>query len=339
MNTKRIVLFSIIFLELISSLGADVIVKNKTAVLKFSGEHRFTFTDSNTGGDNGKFSVDRTYLQVKAYFLEDPKSYARITMDTKEDASGTYNTYLKYSYLYLANVLPNTGVEIGQVHKPWADYEEHYGFTKQAVYGIFADKLHLTSSADRGVNFKTKLVNFSSEIGVFQGEGYKDVPNYANEGLSYDARVTYHFFGTKDKKNYLNISVTGAFNKKHNYDNATKTYGDKTWSLVHIVYKNNQFLLAGQYINLSKDEVTPTTDDKGNGYSVNGDLYINTKTTLFARYDSFKRDRDNQKKENTIAGIAYKYNKNITFALSSLKHKKSESDTLNKIQALAWIKW
>jgi hypothetical protein len=349
---KKIVLSSIVALGLISSLSADVVVKSKAGVLKFSGEHRFTFTNSDKKDANnhdkdgsGRFSVDRTYLQVKAYFLENPKSYARVTMDTKEDATGTYDTYLKYSYLYLADIFPNTGVEIGQVHKPWVDYEEHYGFTKQAVYGVYADKLHLTSSADRGVNFKTKLANFSSEIGVFQGEGYKNVPSYSGKGLSVDARLTYHVFGTKNKKNYFNISVAGASNSKHNEINATTdTYGDLTWSLVHAVYKNSQFLVAGQYLNVSKNKTSNTKDEKGTGYSVNGDLYITPKATLFARYDEFKYDTvkvNNAKKEKkkTIGGIAYKYNKNVTFALSSIKLEESGKTDENKVQVLAWIKW
>lgn len=342
---KKIVLSSIVTMGLVVAANADVTVKSNAAVLKFSGEHRLTFTDSDkkdaNGFDkdgNGKFSIDRTYLQVKAYLPEDPKSYARVTLDVK-DEDGTYKTYLKYSYLYLSNILPHTGVEMGQVHKPWVDYEEHYGFKEQAVYGVYTDKLHVTSSADRGINFKTKLANFSSEIGVFQGEGYKNVPDYADKGLSVDARLTYHFFGTKNKKEYFNISVAGANNSKHNEINATTdTYGDKTWSLVHAVYKNDQFLIAGQYLNISKDLVDVNTDDKGDGYSINGDLYFG-KTTLFARYDEFERDRDNQKQKKTIGGVAYKYNKNVTFALSSIKLEKTNTPDENKVQALAWIKW
>ncbi len=342
---KKIVLSSVLAMGLVSALSADVTVKSGAGVLKFSGEHRLTFTNSDAkdanGFDkdgNGKFSIDRTYFQVKAYFADCPKSYARITLDVKDD-DGTYNTYLKYSYLYLANVLPHTGVELGQVHKPWIDYEEHYGFKEQAVYGVYTDKLHVTSSADRGINFKTKLANFSSEIGVFQGEGYKNVPTYASKGLSLDARLTYHVFGTKDKQNYFNISVAGANNSKHNeIDATTDTYGDKTWSLVHAVYKNSQFLLAGQYLNVSKDKVGIDTDDKGNGYSVNGDLYFG-KTTLFARYDEFKRDRDNNEKKKTIGGVSYKYTKNVTFALSSMKFQETNKADENKVQALAWIKW
>jgi len=336
---KKIILSTVVAFGLASTLSAgSVTVKSKAGVLKFSGEHRLSYTDSDKKGssqEKGEFSIDRTYLQVKAYFFENPKSYARVTLDGK-DENGTYKTYIKYSYLYLADILPHTGVEMGQVHKPWVDYEEHYGFTKQAVYGVYTDKLHVTSSADRGINFKTKLANFSSEIGVFQGEGYKNTPDYANEGKSFDARLTYHVFGTKNKGEYLNFSVAGANNSKHNKISANK-FGDMNWALVHAVYKNSQYLLAGQYLDISKNEKVGH-DDKGKGYSLNGDLYFG-KTTLFARYDEFKRDRDDNKKKKTIAGVAYKYNKNVTFALSSIKLQQTGAKDENKVQALAWIKW
>jgi len=338
---KKTILLSVVATSMLSSFSfADnVEVKSKAGVLKISGEHRLSYTVSDVDGDNGTFSVDRTYLQVKAYFFEDPKSYARVTFDAK-GKDGTYEAYVKYSYLYLNGILPHTGVEIGQVHKPWVDYEEHYGFTKQAVYGVYADKFKVSSSADRGLNFKTKLDNFSSEVGIFQGEGYKDTPDWANEGYSIDARVTYHVFGTKDKSKYLNISLAGAFNSDHN-DLGDGKYGDKNWALLHAVYKNSDFLVAGQYLNVFKDE-TASGDNKGYGYSLNADYYINPKVTLFGRYDYFKRDRNDDTSKNTIGGIAYKYNKNVTFALSAINHDNEKfkgTDDITNTQALVWVKW
>ena len=316
------------------STAGDISIDSKAGKLKISGEHRFTFTSSE-GDNDGKFSVDRTYLQIKAYFLEDPKSYARVTLDAKDD-KGTYKAYIKYSYLYLNNILPHTGVEIGQVHKPWVDYEEHYGFTKQAVYGVYADKAHVSSSADRGVNFKTKLENFSSEAGIFQGEGYKNTPDHADKGYSADARLTYHALGTKSKKEYFNISLAGALNNKHN-SLGGDNYGDMNWALAHAVYKNSDFLVAGQYLNVFKND-TEKGDNKGDGYSFNADYYVSPKVTLFGRYDEFKQDRDGDKKENLIGGVAYKYSKYVTFALSGIKKSHNNIDD-SYAQTLVWIKW
>lgn len=321
------------------STHSGVTVKSKAGVLKFSGEQRFSYSVSDQDQyDVGSFNVDRSYFQVKAYFFEDPKSYARVTLDAKNFDDGTYDVYIKYSYLYLNNILPDTGVELGQVHKPWIDYEEHYGFTKQAVYGVFTDKLHLTSSADRGVNFKTKLDNFSSEVGVFQGEGYKDVPDNANAGVSLEARLTYHLFGTKNKKEYFNISLAGVHNNAHN-EIVTGPDGDLDWVLLHTAYKNSDYLIAGQYLNVLKNETDASTDEKGYGYSFNGEYYLNDDYSVFARYDYWERDYDDQEKTNTVAGVAYKYNKNLTFLLSDIQKTKTGSEDENIVQALAWIKW
>jgi hypothetical protein len=341
------ILLSVATIASISMAGGDilpstttsshdgVIVETKAGLLKFSGEHRLAYY-YNSDDDHGEFKVDRTYLQVKAYFFDDPKSYARITLDVK-DEDGTYETYLKYSYLYLNNILPHTGVEIGQVHKPWVDYEEHYGFKQQAVYGVYADKFHITSSADRGLNFKTKLDNFSSEIGVFQGEGYKNTPDNANDGVSFDARFTYHVFGTHNKKEYFNISLAGAMNQNHN-EIVPGTDGDLHWGLIHAVYKNSDFLVAGQYIDVFKNQTDRTVDDKGTGYSFNADYYVTDKITIFGRYDEFERDRDDDEKENIIGGVTYKYNKYVTFALSAINKSHNDDDSTTT-QALVWVKW
>jgi len=68
----------------------------KASKLKFSGTHYLGYTHKSykqkfgstatTGDDSkhteGNFELRRNYLQVKAYLLEDPKSYLRVTLDT-----------------------------------------------------------------------------------------------------------------------------------------------------------------------------------------------------------------------------------------------------------------
>jgi len=105
-------------------------VKSHVPVLKFSGTHYLGGVSSKNGnGDRtNRFETRRNYLQVKAYMEENSKDYMRITLDTHDD-NGQSKVWLKYAYLYLDNVLPNTGVELGQVHRPWIDYEEHNGWT------------------------------------------------------------------------------------------------------------------------------------------------------------------------------------------------------------------
>ena len=105
--------------------------KSKVPVLEFSGKHYLGFVSDDS---ENRFETRRNYFQVKAFFEDDPKSYMRVTLDTHQvddgkdgdgvliagkDLDGTWNVRLKYAYLYLDSILPHTGVEIGQSHRPW----------------------------------------------------------------------------------------------------------------------------------------------------------------------------------------------------------------------------
>jgi len=68
---------------------------------------------------------------------------------------------LKYAFLYLDNVLPYTGIELGQVHRPWIDYESNTAMHHRSISKVFAEKTaHVTNSADLGFNLRTKTAYF-----------------------------------------------------------------------------------------------------------------------------------------------------------------------------------
>ena len=76
--------------------------------------------------------------------------------------------------LYLDNILPFTGVEIGQVHRPWIDYEEHGGWNYRSISKVFVEQnngAHLTNSADLGVNFKQKPSTFLLNLDFLMVKG------------------------------------------------------------------------------------------------------------------------------------------------------------------------
>jgi hypothetical protein len=323
MDMKKILL-SVTAVAMMSTyaVAEGTLVKSKVPVLKFSGKHYLGFI-SNSDKDINKFETRRNYLQVKAYFDEDPKSYFRITLDT-HDSEGETNVRLKYAYLYLNDILPYTGVEIGQAHRPWIDYEEHGGWNYRSISKVFTeahDGAHLTNSADRGINFKTKLDTFSSELGVFNGEGYHN--EQIDDQLSLEWRLTYHALGggehkAKAKNTYANISFLGQQNSKSNKHKGE----DLNWVGIHAVYNQPEFLLAAQYI---------TTNDAhekyaGEGYSINGEYRFMPKWNLIARYDYFEMDKDALEKTRTIAGIAHKYNKNVEFIANVLTEEVGNDD-------------
>ncbi len=323
------------------------LVKSKAPVLEFSGKHYLGFVSSKAdGGDreNG-FETRRNYLQVKGYFAEDEKDYFRITLDTfhnvdEDDAedAGSWEVRLKYAYLYLDNILPYTGVEIGQAHRPWIDYEEHGGWNYRSISKVFVEDsngAHLTNSADLGVNFKTKTEYFSSELGLFNGEGYHG--EESGDGLSAEWRLTGHILGggthkAKAKNTYANISFLGQWNA----DSAKHGNEDLNWYGVHAVYNQPEFLLAAQYIK-TEDAVAKYA---GEGYSVNGEFRFAKDWNIIGRYDSFELDDITKEKQTTtIAGVTYKYNKNVEFIANYLGQTNKDGVDSDAAMLTAEVNW
>ncbi len=284
--------------------------------LKFSGVHYLGFTGINYEDDNKddvkRFETRRNYLQVKAYWND--KDYVRMTLDTHQDDTGDWKVRLKYAYIYLSNVLPNTGVEFGQAHRPWIDWEEHHGWLYRSIAKTFVEEhhgAHLTNSADLGINFKTKTENFTSEIGVYNGEGYHGKTKN-NKELSFEWRLTAHLFGTgkehvKTSTKYLDISFLGQINSEYK-DNPQ----DFKWYGIHAVYNQPLFLLAGMYVKSDHEDID---DKEGKGFSINGEIRPTDKLSVLARYDKWSDEHGSEDidREEWIAGLAYKYNKNVKF--------------------------
>ncbi|MBA3025364.1 MAG: hypothetical protein FP820_03030 [Sulfurimonas sp.] len=344
----------------------------KGVKLEFSGTHYFGYTVANPettaagadadskvtvplgddvaayAGRSAGFEARRNYVQVKAFFND--KDYFRVTMDTtKELASKTSyaNIYAKYAYLYLDEVLPFTGVEVGIVHRPWIDYEEHNAWHYRSFNKVMLEEkgtateagVDLVNSADLGFNLKTKTDSFSSEIGMFNGEGYhadKAAANQENGGdISLEWRLTGHLLGSgkkvgkndRTKATYANISTYGLVSKNHKDDtveiDGAKEY-DRTFYGLHAVYNQPEFLIAAQYA-IAEDKAQNEAADSGKEYkvwSINGEYRPVKDWTVIGRYDNYTIDTVAAVTGDTsvyadgskvIAALAYKMNKNVTF--------------------------
>lgn len=334
-------------------------VKSKAKTLEFSGTHYFGYTNarpetaSTTERNSGGFELRRNYVQVKGYFND--KDYWRVTLDaTKELASspgtdaktkGYAEVFVKYAYLYLDKVLPYTGVEFGIAHRPWIDYEEHNGWYYRSFNKVVLEEkatatesgVDLVNSADLGVNFKTQTDMFSSEIGIFNGEGYhadKTAANQANdERLSLEWRLTGHLIGSGEKvgKNdrtkdtYAHISTYGMISKNHKDNSLTvgdAAEYDRTFYGIHAVYNQPEFLIAAQVFEAEDDvRLASATDSEYTGWSINGEVRPFTDWTVIGRYDDYKKENKTAAGVKSIAydgnkiiaGLAYKYNKNVSF--------------------------
>ncbi len=299
--------------------------------------------------------------------------------DTKDDGeeisgsvtqtrNGYSNVFFKYAYLWLDDVVPSsmvdylpaTGVEIGIAHRPWIDYEEHNSWYYRSFNKVVIEEkgtrtesgVDLVNSADLGFNFKSKSEYFSSELGVFNGEGYhadKDAANQNNSSeLSFEYRLTGHVFGNgtdvgkykKDTDEYANISTFGLISDNHKDDSATldqtsdkalKGQYDREIYGIHAVYNQPFFLVAAQYFvaeDTAQDTLKATNWGKReyNVWSINGEIRPIEDWTIIGRYDNYEWDdtlvdgadmASSVEGDKKIIALAYKYNKNVTFIASA----------------------
>lgn len=314
----------------------------KSSKLKFSGVHYLGLTQKSIKGKDSttNFELRRNYFQVKAYLLNNSKSYVRITLDTAYDAKhdNYADMYAKYAYLYLNNVLPSTSVEIGMVHRPWLDYETHSGWLNRSISdAAVAGTAHIMNSADLGVNFKTNTPYFTSEVGIFNGEGYHGknsytdddkIKNHIGDGLSVEWRLTGAMMGNGKSKRkatkdtYFDASFFGQYNVK-NAKNNGKTF--KIYGL-HTVYNMPSFLVSAQYM-VSDTNQKDSTSYNGQGYSANTEYRLGNKKeyAVIARYDNWEEENSKTGKVETtkkraIGAIAWTQNKNVRWLLSGEKY-------------------
>lgn len=346
-------------------MGKNIDVTSHAKKIDFSGTHYIGFSSNSYGaknavngsnGDNG-FEFRRNYIQAKAYLTD--KDYLRVTLDTTNELEsnpgsvkgGYANTYVKYAYLWLNDVLPYTGAEIGVAHRPWIDYEEHNSWYYRSINKVvLEDKFSVNptsaknvgvdalNSADLGVNFKTKTDYFSSELGLFNGEGYHPDYNQVNDrGMSFEWRLTGHLLGTGTKVSsykpetdtYADVSFAGMMSHDHKYDGTSAVSGayDRTGYWLHGVYNQPEFLITAQYDKVKDDynAVNSASNVEKSIYSVGGEYRPIKNWSILARYDSVDAKYQNNASNNDnkvgdatqwIYGVAYTYNKNVKFIVS-----------------------
>ena len=333
----------------------------KASKLKFSGVHYlgYNFISTNEvkavadGGPKdatttGNFEMRRNYVQVKAYLFDDSKSFLRVTLDSTysnstANSGGHADVYVKYAYLFVNDVLPFTGVEFGMVHRPWIDYEEHQGWWYRSISKVFveaSESAHLTNSADLGFNFKTKTEYFTTELGLFNGEGYhgtndSDGANgeHIGAGNSFEWRTTLATYGNGDKKRkptkdiYFDMSFFGQYNmlNSKNADSAGNLYSYLFYGF-HGVYNTPDFLIAAQYVKAEND-YEATSEYNGRGFSVNGTYRFGKKHQyeVLARYDTWVSEKQttdvDQKTRSLIYGVAWQQNKNVKWLVSGQSYR------------------
>lgn len=320
----------------------SVSVFSKADKLKFSGLTYIGATadiyDADSEAATAQMEIRRAYFQLKAYFLEDPKSYYRVTFDMSKDVTGDEKLRAKYAYIYLNDLLPATGVEIGLAHRPWHDYEEHNAWYYRNISKVLIEDKKsgpdLSNSADFGVMFKTRTKYFDADYGLFNGEGYHAYQNeQAPSSLSFEWRTTVHMLGVsgKDKqtsKTYWDASFFGQYNQKHKdvTVGSVQEEQDLIFGGLHTVYNQPSFLVAAQYVysDNTSDIANNVSAQAGSGYSVNAEYRLGSEKEyrVLARYDSWTPELENSADETTnssyIIGTAWEQSKNLQWVANAI---------------------
>ncbi len=319
----------------------------------------YTLWDTNRSNDGyNEFAVKRAYLEVRKYF-NNKDNYFRLTTDVYASSDGSSAVRLKYAYLNW-RIHPHMQTEIGLVHRPWLDWEEHHGWLHRDVTNTFIEEktgAHLITSADYGIALKGKVKGFGYMFGIYNGEGYHSPDDDRHFGKAVAGRVNYSFGS-------FTVALHALFNDNDNRKNP----GEADQFVLHpyAMYRNDLFLVAAQYI---YDRETKYYDASGvshsftnNGFSINGDLYlkrfVNMPITLFGRYGYWNFDsaytRLNSGDINAydrwqvIAGVAYKFNKHVRLSLaneyvkydSAVKtNANTDRDYRDTVMAVMQVKW
>ena len=277
------------------------------------------------------FRITRGYFTVKKEIF--PWMRTRITIDTHQDDEGDYKERLKYLYVELRppDLGPLTGMksEIGLGHIPWLDFEEHVNpYRCQGTMAI--ERAGTFNSADTGISLRGDLGGKledakektgshhydgrygSWHIGVFNGSGYH--ASEKNNNKVVDGRLTLR--PLPDLIPGLQMSYFGLYgegNKK-----ASGDYPDYEVNLGMLSYEHPWGILTAQYFQTEGNAKGSWVDADGDAldtecYSFFGNLRLpifDRKISLFARYDHFDQDADDEIGNNTdykmyMGGIAW----------------------------------
>ena len=113
---------------------------------------------------------------------------------------------------------------------------------------------------------------------------------------------------------------------------------DLNWYGFHGVYNQPEFLFAAQYVATEDANIKYA----GEGWAVNGEFRLVTLSEalkdyeIIGRYDNYELDNGIEN-EITIAGMTYRYNKNVEFIANYLKEEGTkETDALMLTAEVNW---
>jgi len=291
-----------------------------------SGEGKDVGGSAGDGDSKNKFAIKRGYFRVTKKLM--PWMDAHMTLDVtqvKDDGSsldGSVDVRIKYAYAKFK--LPEVAfftqpfMEVGVVHMPWLDFEEHINWYR-CQDTMFIERNGAFNSADFGLTVVSllggeidqeyqKKVNSkypgrygSMAFGVYNGSGYH--ASEKNDNKTLEGRLTIR--PLPDMVPGLQFSYFG-LTGKGNKD----TDPDWNVNLGMVSFEHEYVVLTGQYYD-GKGNQKGSDELNKDGYSIFTEIKPHEKFSVIGRYDYFDPNDDADDDENTryIVGLAYHLDK------------------------------
>jgi len=291
--------------------------------------------------DLHNFLLKRGYFTINTKLSETLS--VRYTQDIQLDKEGmdAGNVEFRLKYLYLKakldKFLKNSFVEVGMVHRPWVEFEQH--INPYRVQGpMFIERNLHVGSADFGivcmglfggkidkqyqeeVNSKEPGKYGSFAIGIFNGAGYHAIEQNSNKTI--ETRLTLRPFPSSVPG--LQLSHGLAYGKA-NLADSIPTF---LMNIFMLSMENKMYRFTAQYHVGEGDTEGDYIDNMNNSYNLEGFSFFGeigiprTNWAVFSRYDNFKVfEPTTYLSETIIAGISYKFLKNkLVFDYQQVKN-------------------
>ena len=281
------------------------------------------------------FRIGRGYVTLKLKPLKwlEP----RVTLDAHQDDSGDWKVRLKYMHLKLklpmeTAVLTNPYVEVGLVHTPWFDYEEHINNYRMEGQ-MFIERNGVLNSADLGVTIGGLIgPKLSSEyqkkvskkypgkwgsfaLGVYNGGGYH--AEEKNTSKVFQSRISLRPLGFVLP--HLQVSHLFIYGKGNTDKDPAYWLHD-----VMVSFEHQYFVVTGQYATGVGNQKGSRVDKRDasldhHGFSFFGEIKLPwIMSSLVGRYDYF--DWDTSDTTDTDGGPAATSRVIAGYALHFCKH-------------------
>ena len=258
---------------------------NKFGIRVYADASTKTNKDEATGiesADSGVgVDVKRTYFTFTHQF--DKTFSAVFQSDIGDQGARRYDVFVKKAYVQ-AQITPMAVFRLGAADTAWIPYVE-------GVYGLryiettITDHLSFGASADWGFHITGSSPLWGYQISAQNGRGFSNPSR--SKTVDFEGRVSF----TPVKG--LNLAVGGYSGKRGLETDAAPARHTATRQDALVAYSTDFFKVGGEYFQARNwNTVTTAATDKSDGYSVWGQVNVNPKWAVFARYDNASPSKD-----------------------------------------------